>query len=91
MVKSLRPGSGDSYPFRLSDVGGALFFTARDGTHGRELWTSDGTEAGTVLVEDLYRGAEGSNPEWITDVGGKVFLSATSRATGRELWMLAPG
>ena len=32
---------------------GMLFFTADDGGRGRELWTSDGTEAGTVLVKDI--------------------------------------
>ena len=40
----------------LGDVGGTLFFTADDGIHGRELWTSDGTEEGTVLVKDIDPG-----------------------------------
>ena len=58
------PGQGHSIrgattaaPPRLTDVGGTLFFTARDGTHGPELWKSDGTKAGTVLVKDIHPGA----------------------------------
>ena len=43
-------------PSSLTGVGGTLFFTADDGTHGRELWKSDGTEAGTVLVKDIDPG-----------------------------------
>ena len=38
-------------------VGDTLFFAANDGVHGTELWKSDGTEAGTVLVKDINPGS----------------------------------
>jgi len=34
------------------DVDGTLYFLATDGSTGYELWKSDGTETGTVLVKD---------------------------------------
>jgi ELWxxDGT repeat protein/VCBS repeat-containing protein len=44
----------------LADVNGALYFQAYDPVHGTELWTSDGTAAGTHLVDDIVTG---SGPE----------------------------
>ena len=37
-------------------VGGLLFFTADDGTTGLELWKSNGTAVGTVLIRDINPG-----------------------------------
>ena len=42
-----------SDPEGLVAVGDTLFFSADDGTSGRDLWVSDGTAAGTVLVKDF--------------------------------------
>src|SRR5262249_31673221 len=56
------PGNVGSYPAFLTDVNGTLFFIADDGKHGPELWKSDGTAAGTVLVKDVRPGPIGSQP-----------------------------
>ncbi len=57
MVKDIRTGPGNgSSPDDLTSVGGTLFFSADDGTDGHELWKSDGTAAGTVLVKDIQPG-----------------------------------
>ncbi len=41
----------------LTAVGGQLFFSACDATHGQELWVSDGTTDGTRRVSDLWPGS----------------------------------
>jgi ELWxxDGT repeat protein len=55
LARDINP-SGSSYPDYLTNVGGTLFFAADDGTHGNELWRSDGTGAGTRLVKDINPG-----------------------------------
>ena len=37
-------------------LGGQAFFIGEDSLHGRELWTTDGTIAGTRLVKDINPG-----------------------------------
>src|SRR5262249_4303261 len=44
LVKSIRFGVG-SNPSWLTNVNGTLYFSANDGSHGEELWKSDGTSA----------------------------------------------
>ena len=44
-----------------TDVNGTLFFTSFESGSGRELWKSDGTAAGTVLVKDVNPGYENSS------------------------------
>jgi len=79
-------GINNSTPSALTDVNGTLYFQATDGTNGIELWKSDGTEAGTVMVKDIYSGVNGANPTNLTDVNGVLYFSATDGTNGTELW-----
>ncbi len=95
MIKDLFPGGSypnSSTPKELTVAGGRLFFTAGDDTHGRELWTTDGTAVGTVLVEDINTQDTGgptadSTPANLTSVGGVLHFTADDGINGRELWM----
>ena len=70
----------------LTNVNGTLFFTADDGVNGCELWKSDGTAAGTVLVKDIRPGSCSSCPRNLTNVNGTLFFAADDGSDGRELW-----
>ncbi len=101
LVKDVRPGIdpsilrttyindlGYSTPLAAtSGAGATLFFLADDGVHGEELWKSDGTEAGTVLVKDVVPGARGSDIHWLTAFGDRAFFVTDDGVHGRELWM----
>ena len=60
--EDIYPGPGNSFPHSLTNVNGTLFFTADNGTSGRELWRSNGTAAGTFLVRDIYPGISSARP-----------------------------
>lgn len=76
-----------SQPTNLTVVKDRLFFVADDGVHGRELWSSDGTSAGTQLHADIALGALGSEPSELTAVEEYLFFSAHTEAGGREAWV----
>ena len=89
LVKDIYPGTtsytydkhkytvlNSSSPTGLIGFNGMLYFAANDGRDGVELWKSDGTPAGTILVTDLAKGQQGSNPQYLTVMNGALYFGA---------------
>ena len=89
LVKDISPDSSAGYymPGSLTAVGGeTLFLTADDGEHGPELWTSDGTKSGTVMVKDIGPPGFDYAPGSLTAAGKTLFFTADDGDHGIELW-----
>jgi ELWxxDGT repeat protein len=83
-------GTADSDPADFVDFDGHLYFTADDGVHGRELWRSNGTAAGTQVV-DINPGPVGSNPKHLFAANDGFYFFATDAQGLSQLMTLAPG
>jgi len=91
LVKDINPGWDGALPY----YGGATFvlsntllFPADDGATGMELWRSDGTAAGTMLVKDTWPGADTGYPtSFVASADGRVFFTAQISETHYALWI----
>jgi ELWxxDGT repeat protein len=79
-------GSNTGDNFNLFSNGSYLLFAADTPTQGIELWKSDGTEAGTVLVKDINAGASSSNTKAFFKLGNNTLFYAETNANGGEVW-----
>lgn len=92
MVKDIHPGSSGSEvapPGKAKNAvafNGKLIFVANEPSYGQELWQSDGTPAGTVLLKDVYPGAVSSFASYFEVINGRLFFYANDGIHGYELW-----
>src|SRR5262249_17256916 len=73
---------------QLTSVNGTVFFAAYNDQMGLgvELWKSNGTDVGTVLVKDIRPGNSSSGPSALTNVNGALFFVTNDGAHGSEVW-----
>ena len=86
LFKDIYSGTDNTYPRELTVIGNTLYFAANDGPHGNELWKSDGTSSGTVMVKDIVSGSSSSTPISLTAVGNTLYFVAYEGTHGSELW-----
>ncbi len=70
-------------------LGGKMFFATWLDTTYREPWVSDGTTAGTFMLQDIYPGQHGSLSAVVPEFAawkGSVFFSADDGVLGPTLW-----
>jgi|GEM_PF-909189 len=89
MVKDIVPGSVGSFPKALTPFGaGSIYFLAYTSATGYELWKSDGTESGTVMVKEIRVGSGGDAPGNLVydSTSGYLYFQADDGISGMELW-----
>ncbi|QTE21434.1 T9SS type A sorting domain-containing protein [Polaribacter cellanae] len=83
-----------SNPQQLYVFDGKLYFSAHDtnglnspgnANLGRELWVTDGTEAGTSLLKDINSGSSGSLPREFFTFNNTMYFTV-SDADGANIW-----
>ncbi|MDF9794768.1 ELWxxDGT repeat protein [Catalinimonas alkaloidigena] len=93
LVKDINPnvtGSGlpfSSLPSHMTAAQDFIYFVANDGEHGNELWRTDGTAAGTVLVKDISEGISSTNFYQMKAFENTLIFTADDGVNGRELWI----
>ena len=87
LLKDIRTGSNSSSPYGLTVIGNNLFFAANNGFNGTELYKTDGTTAGTILVKDINPTAgTSSSCQYFVNLNGLLVFVADNGSNGFEIW-----
>ncbi|HLW31794.1 MAG TPA: ELWxxDGT repeat protein [Aequorivita sp.] len=94
MIKDIFPGYNSSLPtsdnkkFYFKKVGDYVYFAANDGSNGIELFRTDGTEEGTILVKDIALGSASSLTSDLLymEYNDIFYFKADDKIHGGEIW-----
>lgn len=83
LVKDIEPGTGDGVPacgasHSTAVLNGRMYFVGHTSAEGNELWSTDGTTAGTQLVTALLPGPASAGHGLLFSGNGKLYLSSSN-------------
>ncbi len=85
LIKDCVPGTSSSSVLLHDTINNKILLSYTDPVYGYELFVSDGTDAGTVLLKDINVSGN-SSPSGFFRYNGHIYFSAIDAANGRELW-----
>lgn len=85
LLKHFTEDNNHSIAQQMILVNGLILFNATGDKGDNELWKTDGTEKGTVLLKDI-NAKSSSYPQHFTSAGTYMFFTADNYNEGLELW-----
>ena len=87
MFKDITPGSSNNFhEYPMISHNGMLFFSAIDRPYQSELWISDGTAYGTMMIP-LNKETASSAIDVVVPFGNNLFFTADDGIHGNEPWI----
>ncbi len=87
LLKDILPGENGSNPSRMNVLNGKTIFSARNNEFNYALWSTDGTEAGTVMLAEINADTLlGSTIGPMVYFNQCLYFAADDGIHGSELW-----
>lgn len=89
MVKNIRTGgyfSNSETTLKGNVINNQIVFQYEDGSHGTELWITDGTELGTEILKDINPAGKSVSNNSYVKFKNEIYFVADDGVHGIELW-----
>jgi trimeric autotransporter adhesin len=88
LIKEFMNGSQDDDAIYMEKTAnGTIYMSIEDETNGHEIWKSDGTTVGAVLVKNIENNNLGSFPKDLVAINNQVIFFAKTQIDGYEPWI----